>query len=62
MDGRRASRTFFLEGGLRQSVKKEEPPQISKKAEATHRYDEKGTSTEGWEKDRDAASSSENDA
>ena len=39
------------------SVNKDEPPQSSKKAEATHRYDEKGTSTEGWAKDRDASSS-----
>ena len=39
------------------SVNKDEPPQRSKKAEATHRYDEKGTSTDGWEKDRDASSS-----
>mmetsp|Transcript_15058 Transcript_15058/g.42783 ORF Transcript_15058/g.42783 Transcript_15058/m.42783 type:complete len:241 (-) Transcript_15058:12-734(-) len=48
----------FSGGGLRHvSVNKDEPPQSSKKAEATHRYDEKGTSTEGWAKDRDASSS-----
>ena len=39
------------------SVNKDEPPQSSKKAEATHRYDEKGTSIVGVEKDRDASSS-----
>ena len=39
------------------SVNNEAPPHMSKKAEATHRYDEKGTSIVGVEKDRDASSS-----
>ena len=38
------------------SVNKDEPPQTSKTAEATHRYDENGTSIVGVEKDRDAHS------
>ena len=37
-------------------MNKDEPPQRSKKAEATHRYVENGTSTDGWAKDRDAHS------
>ena len=47
----------FSGGGfLHVSVNKEEPPQSSKQAEATQRYVENGTSTEGWAKDRDAHS------